>query len=71
MHAFPHEASSVQHGPDRSGFLRQSTPGEDRRGRTCCRFGAVGRELDRFSEVLSELRDRKAWTKHLDKVAAY
>jgi kynureninase len=34
-------------------------------------FYTLESELDRFAEVLSELRERKAWTKHLDKVAAY
>jgi kynureninase len=34
-------------------------------------FYTLESELERFAEVLSELRERKAWTKHLDKVAAY
>jgi kynureninase len=34
-------------------------------------FYTLPEELARFAEVLSELRERKAWTKHLDKVAAY
>jgi kynureninase len=28
-------------------------------------------ELARFAEVLTDLRERKSWTKHVDKVAAY
>ena len=34
-------------------------------------FYTLEPELDRFAEVMTELRDRKTWTKHLDKVAAY
>jgi kynureninase len=34
-------------------------------------FYTLAEELERFVEVLSELRERKAWTKHLDRVAAY
>ena len=34
-------------------------------------FYTLAEELDRFVEVLVELRERKAWSKHLDKVSAY
>lgn len=34
-------------------------------------FYTLADELERFAEVLGELRERRAWTKHLDKVAAY
>jgi kynureninase len=34
-------------------------------------FYTLASELDRFAEVLSELRERRSWAKHLDKVAAY
>jgi kynureninase len=34
-------------------------------------FYTLAEELDRFVEVLAELRERRAWTQHLDKVAAY
>ena len=34
-------------------------------------FYTLASELDEFASVLSELRERRSWTKHLDKVAAY
>lgn len=34
-------------------------------------FYTLAEELERFVEVLAELRERRAWTKHVDKVAAY
>jgi len=34
-------------------------------------FYTLAEELERFVEVLAELRDKRAWTKHVDKVAAY
>ena len=34
-------------------------------------FYTLPEELARFVEVLVELRERRAWTKHVDKVAAY
>ncbi|HEX6883852.1 MAG TPA: aminotransferase class V-fold PLP-dependent enzyme [Planctomycetota bacterium] len=34
-------------------------------------FYTLAEELERFVEVLVELREKRAWTKHVDKVAAY